>query len=514
MTWSIPNPLQSAALARPDHPALLVAGGRAWSYAALLRAVQARAAAWAAAGVEPLMRVALRADLSERFVIDLHALGMLGAVALPYAPLDPPEALRASLAAREAQALLHASPPGPLDELGLRTLALPTMAEVCACFGGDPARQAAPLGEERFWALDEPRAILTTSGTTGDPKPVVLTTGQLVFSAFGSAARLGHALDDRWLCCLPLHHVGGLSILLRCAWGATTVALHRRFDPAAVARALDEGEVTLASLVPEMLRRVLDLRPAKPFHPAVRAVLLGGAPASEALLERCRALQLPVSLTWGMSETASQVCTRAPGDFSEPVQDVGAPLAFARVSSDEHGRLSVRGPIAPGSRLETSDRGALTDEGRVRVWGRADDALISGGENIDPAEIEAVLLRHPLVREAVVFGVPDARWGQRPVALVVGGEGLEAGGQRPPGPLSLLEAENKNLGVWGTVSPRNKKTLNDLLRAWCAEHLPVFKIPDEFCWCEALPSGGELGKRSRAALRRWWQAQPQGGDHE
>jgi O-succinylbenzoic acid--CoA ligase len=287
----------------------------------------------------------------------------------------------------------------------------------------------------------------------------------------GYAMRLGHALDDAWLCCLPLHHIGGLSILLRCAMYATTARLEPRFEAAAVARALDSGQITLASLVPAMLSAALDARAAAgrsgPFPPALRAILLGGGPTRAPLLARCQAIGAPVSVTWGMTETGSQVATRAPGDLS-PGLHAGAPLAFARVTLDGE-RLAVEGPVAPGGRLVSHDRGAIDGDGRVHITGRSDDVILSGGENIDPAEVEAALTDHAGVAGAAVVARSDPRWGQRPVAWLV-----PSAGDRPP------DAE---------------------LEAWCRDRLAGFKVPDAFLWCDALPRTA-LGKISRGLLRQ------------
>jgi len=406
----IPHPLAAAATARPAHPALRFQE-QVWTYAELAQRVAALAGALQAAGVRRGDTVALGARATPDFVVELHAVGWLGAVA------DVRE---------EAP---------PLDHVGCE----PISAAV--------------------WGLEDPRLVLHTSGTTGTPRAVPLLTRQLLFSAMGSALRLGHLPSDRWVACLPLHHIGGLSILLRCAWYATTVELHERFDAQAVSDALDAG-APLISLVPTQLLRVLDARSDRPFPPSLRAILLGGAPSSAALLDRCRAIHAPVSRSWGMTETASQVATTFPGDLDTP----GAPpLAFARVHADDAGLLHVLPPHAAAPLL-TSDRGELRD-GRVLVHGRADDLLISGGENLSPAEIEAVLEAHPAVREAAVIGIPDPVWGQRPAAFLVG----------VPVP-------------------------DEQLRAWCRERLAPYKAPDRFTWLDVLPRTA-LGKLQRAALR-------------
>jgi O-succinylbenzoic acid--CoA ligase len=228
--------------------------------------------------------------------------------------------------------------------------------------------------------------------------------------------RLGHLPDDRWLACLPLHAVGGLSILFRATLGATTVDLRPRFVAADVADALANGGCALVSLVPSMLADTLDALAGRAVSPTVRAVLVGGAPTPPALVERARALGVPLALTWGMTETASQACTWAPGGFD--AAGVGAPQAFARVHADENGRLHVRGPVAQGGAVATGDAGEVDADGRVHVHGRVDDLLNSGGAKIAPAEIEAALGAHPAVAEVAVVKAAHPRWGERPVAFV------------------------------------------------------------------------------------------------
>ncbi|MCB9765272.1 MAG: AMP-binding protein [Alphaproteobacteria bacterium] len=434
---ALPNPLAASARARPAHPALETAEGTL-DYRALAKAVARRAGALAAEGVRPGQVVALTGWPSRAWVVNAHALMWLGAAPAPLSP-------RARATERDA-ALAVLRPDHAVD-------------------GQDDA--AGPPLDPQPWLLKDRRLVILSSGTTGPPRPIDLSAGQLVFSAMASALRLGHALDDRWLCCLPLHHVGGLSILLRCALYGTTARLHGRFDAAQVAAALDSGDVTLVSLVPAMLSAVLDARAEVPFPPRLRAALIGGAATPPALVARCRRLGVPVALTWGMTETASQVATRFPGDLDAPMH-AGPPLPFAEVAAGPGGALVVTGPLAPGGRLETRDLGHLDDEGRVVVTGRRDDVIISGGENIDPAEVEAVLKAHPGVADAAVVGRPDPRWGERPVAWVVPAQ-------------ADLQAE--------------------ALIDWCRARLTVFKAPDAVFWLDALPRT-ELGKLSRSALLR------------
>lgn len=362
----IPSPIASAALARPDHPAL-VAGGAVVTWGQAAERVARLAGGLAASGAGPGSVVPLEATARVETVLALHAIGWVGAAA---------EVL-------------------PLGGAGV------------------VVKEGEPL-PERPWPLDEARVIVRTSGSTGEPRPVALTTGQLLLSAFASATRLGLDPADRWLACLPPHHVGGLQILMRSAFYGTTVVLEPRFEAARVAALLDE--VTLVSLVPQMLARVLDARAERPFPPRLRAILLGGGPCPEDLLARCRALGAPVALTWGMTEAASQVATTFPGELGDDGAPALPPLPFARVGV-EGGRLRVGGPLV-GEALLTNDRGRV-DGGRVTVLGRADDAIVTGGEKVLAGRVEAALRAHPAVADAAVIGLPSARWGQEVVAAVV-----------------------------------------------------------------------------------------------
>lgn len=454
---AVPHPLASAALADPERAALCWRGQR-WSAAALLELVRRRAEALQAAGLRPGQRVARLARPGLDFVVDLHALGWLGASLAPLSVEAPVESL--------ADALQAVSPRWWLDTGDAALQEAARRAQVAPLL---PQGQAEPA-PERFWPLAEERLVVTTSGTTGAPRPVPLYTSQLVMSAFGSLVRLGHQHEDRWLCCLPLNHVGGLSVLLRSAFYGITAVLHDGFNPQEVARAMEEGEVTVVSLVPQMLRRVLDVRAEAAFPASLRVVLLGGGAAPEALLTRCQRLQIPVATTWGMTEAASQISTMRPGAWPQPL-DSGAPLPMARVRRHESGALEVRGPLVGGALL-TGDQGEVTATGRVRIHGRGDDVIISGGENIDPHQVERALEGHLAVAQAAVVGRPDLRWGHRPVAALVPAEGAP----RP----SLEE-----------------------LRQWCRACLPAWMAPDEIRWVEALPRT-QLGKLSRASVRAWW----------
>ena len=290
---------------------------------------------------------------------------------------------------------------------------------------GTDAGQRTPPRRRRH--IDDLAWVVHTSGSTGEPKPVRLTFGNLEAAASASAAVLDHRMSDRWLCALPISHVGGASILIRSAREGSTVVLHRSFDPATVADTFAEGTVTIASLVAATLSRTLDALGDRRAV-GLRAVLVGGGPVPHGLVEQARSLGVPALPTYGMTETAAQVATVPIGD--EGTEEMAA-VPGAEIGVRDDGRIVVRGPmVSPGylgepSRdptdwLVTGDLGRLTRTGRLTVLGRADDVIVSGGETVHPGPIEAQLRRLAGVVDVAVVGRPDPTWGSIVVAVYEG----------------------------------------------------------------------------------------------
>ncbi len=275
--------------------------------------------------------------------------------------------------------------------------------------------------------LDAPAVIIHTSGTSSAPRPVTLTYGNLLWSALGSAVALGLDPGERWLCALPLSHVGGLSILVRSAIYTTTAVVHERFEADRVLHSISTQDVTVVSLVATTLARLLDAGLHEP--PSLRCALTGGGPVPPALLSRARGAGVPVSLTYGLTESASQVTSAPVAEIRAGVQAAGPPLFCTRVQTADDGEILVAGPtVAPAARsadgwLHTGDLGLLDEWGRLHVSGRKADTIISGGENVAPAEVEAVLEAHGDVLEAAVLGREDDEWGEMVSAIVVPREG-------------------------------------------------------------------------------------------
>jgi O-succinylbenzoic acid--CoA ligase len=301
--------------------------------------------------------------------------------------------------------------------------------------------------------------VMYTSGTTSAAKPVELTAANWEANASGSAQALGLDPDERWLCAMPLAHVGGLSILLRSCQYATTVVLHDGFNADAVlAELMDPARrITLVSLVPTMLARLLDAGLSSP--PTLRWALLGGGPIAPGLLARARSLGVPVAPTYGMTEACSQIAT------------FGIPLPGVTLELAEDSELLVRGgPVAPGALaadgwLHTGDLAAFDADGQLRIIGRKTDTIVSGGENVAPAEVEAVLLEHPAIADAGVFARADPEWGEAVIAKVV----LRAG----------------------------KRTDEAQLRDFCGAQLARYKVPKAIEFTDELPrtASGKLLRR-------------------
>lgn len=349
---------------------------------------------------------------------DAPALVFRGAVTT-YAELDE----AADLSADELRSMgvgagsLMRFPAVPVPETVVLITSVPRIGATLAPFG-----LLQPQGD--LDGAEHAYAVVTTSGSSGDPKGVILTPDNIVAAVAASQARLSNDASDRWLLCLPLHHIAGLSAVWRSLAAGGSVLIHDRFDAIAVAGALKAGEASMVSLVPTMLHRVLDADPGP--YTGLRAVLLGGGPAGRSLVERAFDAGLPVLATYGTTETASQVATVAPGEQHEASGTVGRPLDGMTVSF-ESGEIMVDGPaVSPGylgRRLRTGphrthDLGYLDDDGRLVVTGRKDHIILTGGEKVVPQFVEAVLESFPSIRRAVVLGVPDNDWGEAVVAVV------------------------------------------------------------------------------------------------
>ncbi|MFO0761121.1 MAG: o-succinylbenzoate--CoA ligase [Byssovorax sp.] len=403
-------------------PALFT-GDRAFTFAELAAPVARLAAGLAARGIGPGSRVALTASNEPATVMILLALIDLGATIVPIHP---------RLTTAEAEVLVTDAAP----DLVLRDADLSTL------------EASAP--HARFTDLDPalPLAMVYTSGTTGKPKGAVLSRRAFLASAAASAQNLGWTAEDRWLLAMPLCHVGGLSIVTRCLLARRPIILLPRFEPAALLESIVLHRATLLSVVPTMLRALLDADRDNVLA-RLRAVLTGGAAASPALIDACARRGVPALTTYGLTEACSQVASQRPSSPYRPEPGAGRALPGVelRVQHDDPaapGLIQVRGPTlmsgywrGPGLPLDpatdadgwlsTGDLGRLDAEGRLFVEARRADLVVTGGENVYPLEVERALESIPGVRAALVFGVPDERWGQVVAAAVERSASLDEG---------------------------------------------------------------------------------------
>ncbi|MEI4769188.1 o-succinylbenzoate--CoA ligase [Psychrobacillus sp. FJAT-51614] len=421
-----PNLLLKRASLTPNRIALRFEG-KEWTFAQLNEDAILFAKKLHSKGVSPGMRVAILASSNAKLVVVLHGCMQLGCELVMLNERLTEEELSYQLQDSKADFLL-------VDSLDKRNLAhenLLSFADV-ECIEGNSFQI------EKEWSKDRTITIMYTSGTTGKPKGVRQSLDNHVMSATGSALNLGVQPNDSWLCTVPLFHISGFSILMRSVLYGMTVSLHTKFDAEKAVEEILGGKVTGMSLVAVMLERIITVLEEKglAFPNTFQSMLVGGGPVPLNYLERAIKRKIPVLQTYGMTETASQTTTLSTEDAIRKLGSSGKPLFFAEVSIDgeeEIGEICIKGPhVTKGyigasesknplvdGWLHTGDIGYIDDEGYLYVLDRRSDLIISGGENIYPAEVEQALTKHPGVREAGVAGKLDNKWGQVPIAFVV-----------------------------------------------------------------------------------------------
>jgi O-succinylbenzoic acid--CoA ligase len=344
--------------------------------------------------------------------------------------------------------------------------------------------------------LDKEASVIFTSGTKGIPKGVILTNGNYYYSALASNSNIELAAGDCWLLSLPLYHVGGLSILHRCALAGASVYVSHRFDCQEIDSLIDASKITHLSLVPTMMQRLIESRGDEPMPETVKVILLGGAQAPKKVVEKIRQFRLPVLTTYGMTESASQITSMSTGDPADKLLTSGRPLQYVqlRIVDSEgkdlppyvEGEIIVKGETLFKGYLNrdvrtewhddqwfaTRDKGYLDSDGYLIVTGRVDDMFVSGGENIYTGEIEVEAASYPYIRACAVLAVDDREWGKRPVLFV---EPVETAG---------FDEQD--------------------MAAYLKTKLPKIKIPEKIISLNRLPRAA-IGKIDYAALRELYQ---------
>ncbi len=549
------DPLRAAADERPDDVALEDRRGRL-TWRELDRAAGELARRLAGAGVSPGDRVAALLPVGREAVLALHGVPRTGASLAPVHPgwteaeVDGylrrvrPRALlcrpatedRAAASLRASGLLVRLGPAarGPGGEEPGPEASGP--ADGAAAGAGPADEGAAEAGAVAVPAADLPAAddvpgidpeaehtLVATSGTSGRPRGVRLSLANHRACQRAAARRLGLGPEDRWLATLSPAHVGGVALVLRAAFTGARLVLRSGFDAEALLELADEDRISHASLVPTMLRRLLEIRGAEPAPEALGGLLVGGDAADPSLLTAALERGWPVCPTYGLTEAASQVATAPPAVAREHPTSVGRPLEGVEVRI-EGGEILVRGPTvglgylgsdrAPGSVvregrviprqgeetpggdgvdagaqeagealvdgdgwLRTGDGGRLDDAGRLHVTGRLSERIVTGGVTVDPTEVERVLRAHPEVRDACVVGVPDEEWGERVSAAVE--RDPDAPEADPDDPLGRAE-----------------------LAVWFGDRLAPAKRPRQVRFVDELPRTPE-DKPDRETVRRW-----------
>jgi len=472
----------------------LIFNERQWTYAQLENRVQNCAIHLNRVGIRPGDKVAVLLPNCVDYVVLIHGLARLGAVLAPLNTRLTVAELSWQIDHTRAARLIYDDTTVQQALAAQRDSGI-TLQHVTEL--QQPAKQGLPFQSHPL-DLNAPQSIVFTSGTTGRPKGAVLTFANHFWSATASSYRLGLQTNDCWLSCLPLYHVGGLAVIFRSCLYGTAIVLHQGFDLDTFSHSLQSQPVTLTSLVPTMLHRLLHIADGAALRSEhLRMILLGGAAASIDLLTECHEMGIPVAPTYGLTEAGSQVATLHPTEMIHKLGSVGKPLMFSALDIvDEQGQplpsgtlgeVVVRGPtimaeyyansaateqcIRNGA-LYSGDIGYLDDEGDLWLVQRRSDIIVSGGENVYPSEVEAVLDQHPLVNRSCVVGLPDAEWGQQ-VAAMVEVDAVEPG-------LLTVEA----------------------LTLFSRQHLAGYKQPRTILFVEQLPqtASGKIARRAVAEM--------------
>ncbi|WP_156882568.1 o-succinylbenzoate--CoA ligase [Halalkalibacillus halophilus] len=461
------NWLDKRADLSPDTEAIVLPDGASYTFEKLREDALAMAHTLVAEGIRPGDHIAVLSENSYRMVVLIYAIHYVNAVAVMLNTRLSHDEWRYQLKDSGVTFLIASEQ--------YENSALNLQSQQWSFINLDNLKlHVTPSSENKSFDQNQVAQIIYTSGTTGKPKGVQLTYDNHWWSAIGSALNLGVTKSDRWLLALPLFHVGGLSILYRSVIYGMPVHLHNGFDAKSIHHEIMHNGITIVSVVTVMLQSLVDLLSDNRYPETFRAMLLGGGPAPKQLLNLCKKLDIPVFQTYGMTETASQFSTLDENYALEKLGSAGKPLFpnELKIVKDqpEHqaGEIYVKGPsVTKGywNRQEaneqafeqgwfkTGDLGQLDEDGFLYLLDRRKDLIISGGENIYPAEVESVLQQFPDIQEAAVVAKEDNKWGEIPVAYIVADQRIDVEG----------------------------------LSEHCAKALAKYKVPKQFIFIDHLP---------------------------
>jgi O-succinylbenzoic acid--CoA ligase len=404
----------------PDAAALM-AGGEVVTYSAMQERIAVATGRLRTLGVGVRTRVGLWAENGPEWIVTALAVSQAGGVLVPLNTRLTNAEIEWQVARAQLSLVIAGDALAGRRPQGCRMVSFGEWASLAAASGSPDT------------GFDNPgrdHAIVFTSGTTGRPKGAVLSWGNQVASVRASAAVLPLARSDRWLASLPFFHVGGLGLVFRCLLAGACVVIPDSFAASDLNEAIDADGITHVSLVDAVLRRILEARGGRALPQQLRAAVVGGGPVTAGVLDAC-----PQALaSYGMTETCAMVTVVRPGAPVAQRRTAGSALPGVGLRIADDGVIEVRGPMvmrgylddpeATGAVLRdgwlrTGDLGEIRADGSLVVLDRRDDLIVSGGENVYPAEIAQVLREHPEVADAVVIGVADEMWGQVPLAVVV-----------------------------------------------------------------------------------------------
>ncbi len=467
----IPHWLEKQYELQPEATAIEYSERQSLSYSALREESRGLARGLMNEGVKAGDHVAILSSNRIEFPVCIHALSYIGAVVICLNIRLTPEELAYQMKDAEISALI-VDP--DFEDKSLRSVEKVSLNHIDFINMSRLPKSDEPFDLKEQLCLDDVFTMMYTSGTTGKPKAVMHTYGNHWFSAIGSALNLGLSQSDKWLICLPMFHVGGFSLLMKNVIYGMPIRLLSHFNARVINNEIRHHGVTMVSVVTVMLQRLIRDLEQENYPSSFRCFLLGGGPVPKPLLKKASEKGIPVFQTYGMTETSSQIATLSPGDAFNKLGSAGKALAPAtlKVMVDgipakayETGEIYVKGPMVsrgyykrPGNNSEylaTGDAGYLDEEGFLYVVDRVKDMIISGGENIYPAEIESVIMGLEEVEEVGVAGAADEEWGEVPVAFVV----LRAGAE-----LSF-----------------------EKLVTYCRQHLASYKTPKQLFIIQELP---------------------------